>query len=171
MTRALRVLFVIALGLAWGQTNYVTSVCWKYSHITKAMSLEYANSIIKHSTDVGLDPYIIARQVECESRFRTNVVSSDGCIGIMQVKPMFWTNTNALFTLDGNLFAGCHKMRWFLDTYGGGTNYPVALIMYACGPSSPAGRRIRSGADPYQYEYVRWAMNTNRDERGIPREK
>lgn len=167
MTALWRALLIIA-AQAWGQTNFITAVAWKYAHITKEDSLSFAKSITYHAISQGLDPYIIAKQVECESRFKTNVVSSDGCIGAMQVKPRFWTNTNALYTLDANIFAGCHKMRWFLDVYGGGTNYPVALIMYACGPNSETGRKVRRGANPWQYEYVRWAMNTNRDARGIP---
>ena len=161
MTALWRMIIIVS-SIAWGQTNYITALSWQYRHVTKDISLQFAKSIIKHSTDLNLDPYIIAKQTECESRFRTNVVSSDGCIGAMQVKPRYWTNTEMLLSLDGNIYAGCHKMRWFIDTYGGGTNYPVALIMYACGPNSATGRAVRRGADPWQYEYVRWAMNTNR---------
>lgn len=49
--------------------------------------LKYPDLIASESKAAGLDPYVVAALINVESKFRPDVTSSAGAVGLMQVKP------------------------------------------------------------------------------------
>jgi len=67
----------------------------------------------------NLDPDLVLALIEIESRFKTQVISSAGAVGLMQVMP-FWKGvigheSDSLFELRTNLRYGCLILRHYLD--------------------------------------------------------
>ena len=49
--------------------------------------LKYEESIIRYSTECGVDPHLVAAVIKVESNFSPKVVSKQGAIGLMQLMP------------------------------------------------------------------------------------
>lgn len=49
--------------------------------------LKYEKSIIKHSLEFQVDPYLVTSVIKVESNFSPNVISKQGAIGLMQLMP------------------------------------------------------------------------------------
>lgn len=71
------VLAAVAAGAVYGPTLYQRTL----------HPLSYEQVIAKYAGEADVDPYLVAAVINIESGFRSDVVSSAGAVGLMQVKP------------------------------------------------------------------------------------
>lgn len=95
--------------------------------------MDYVELARQKALQYGLDPDLFVRQIQAESAFRPNAVSSAGAIGLGQLMPATARElgvdpSNPAQNLDG----AARYMKQQLDTFG---NYPMALAAYNAGPS------------------------------------
>lgn len=95
--------------------------------------MDYVELARQKALQYGLDPDLFIRQIQAESAFRPDAVSSAGAIGLGQLMPATARElgvdpSNPAQNLDG----AARYMRQQLDTFG---NYPMALAAYNAGPS------------------------------------
>lgn len=95
--------------------------------------MDYVELARQKALQYGLDPDLFLRQIQAESAFRPDAVSSAGAIGLGQLMPATARElgvdpNNPTQNLDG----AARYMRQQLDTFG---NYPMALAAYNAGPS------------------------------------
>ena len=114
--------------------------------------LRYERQIISACEDQGVDPFLVYGVIRAESRFRPDVVSSAGAIGLMQVTPGtgYWIANRLgmadftaadLYRPGINIEFGVWYLRYLLDRFGG--DLDSALLAYNAGPSNMD--RWRSG--------------------------
>ncbi|MCR5808488.1 MAG: lytic transglycosylase domain-containing protein [Clostridiales bacterium] len=110
--------------------------------VSKAVyPLRYAEELKAAADRYGLDRALVAAVVNTESGFRSDAVSGDGAVGLMQVLPSTaeWIafarraeyEEGSLFDPETNLDYGCWLLRYLLDRYGGSVRN--ALIAYNAG--------------------------------------
>lgn len=66
------------------------AVCAAYGPLLAQRALhplEQERTIAKYAREAGVDPYLVAAVINVESGFRTDVVSSAGAVGLMQLMP------------------------------------------------------------------------------------
>lgn len=95
--------------------------------------MDYVELARQKALQYGLDPDLFLRQIQAESAFRPDAVSSAGAIGLGQLMPATARElgvdpNNPAQNLDG----AARYMKQQLDTFG---NYPMALAAYNAGPS------------------------------------
>lgn len=95
--------------------------------------MDYVELARQKALQYGLDPDLFVRQIQAESAFRPDAVSSAGAIGLGQLMPATARElgvdpNNPAQNLDG----AARYMKQQLDTFG---NYPMALAAYNAGPS------------------------------------
>lgn len=95
--------------------------------------MDYVELARQKALQYGLDPDLFIRQIQAESAFRPDAVSSAGAIGLGQLMPATARElgvdpNNPAQNLDG----AARYMKQQLDTFG---NYPMALAAYNAGPS------------------------------------
>lgn len=95
--------------------------------------MNYVELARQKALQYGLDPDLFIRQIQAESAFRPDAVSSAGAIGLGQLMPATARElgvdpNNPAQNLDG----AARYMKQQLDTFG---NYPMALAAYNAGPS------------------------------------
>ncbi len=84
--------------------------------------VKYEDSVIKYSTQYGIDPYIVLSVIKAESNFRCTAVSPKKAMGLMQITEDTgkWAaekmnikgfKTNDLYDPDTNIRIGC----WYLN--------------------------------------------------------
>lgn len=106
--------------------------------------IAYTSELVDLASEHGLDPALIAAVVRCESRFRTQAVSSRGAVGLMQLMPETgaWIaqqlglpdfEADRLTEPALNLRLGIWYLRHLLDRFG---NEDDALAAYNAGPSN-----------------------------------
>ncbi|HEX3642844.1 MAG TPA: lytic transglycosylase domain-containing protein [Ktedonobacteraceae bacterium] len=88
--------------------------------------------------DNGIDPALYERQINQESGFNPNAVSSAGAIGIAQIMP----STASSWHVDpwnaaDSLRVAADHMHWYYQHYG--YDYAKALAAYNCGPNCVGG--------------------------------
>ena len=98
--------------------------------------MNYVELARQKALKYGLNPDLFVRQIQAESSFNPNAVSSAGAIGLGQIMP----NTAKELGInpedpDQNLDGAARYMRQQLDTFG---DYPLALAAYNAG-----ARRVR----------------------------
>ena len=81
----------------------------------------------------GVDPKLARALAWMESGFRSDVVSSVGAVGVMQLLPGTWKwideallRTATPRTYDGNVRVGVRYLRWLLDEFGGDVRLALA---------------------------------------------
>jgi peptidoglycan lytic transglycosylase len=114
--------------------------------------LPYRSQVLAQARDAGLDPAVLYGLIRQESRFITDVRSSVGASGLMQLMPATarWTArkvgqpyTPAMINdSDVNLRLGAAYFKLVLDDFGG--SLALATAAYNAGPNRP--RRWREGA-------------------------
>ena len=95
--------------------------------------MNYVELARQKALQYGLDPDLFIRQIQAESAFRPDAVSSAGAIGLGQLMPATARElgvdpNNPAQNLDG----AARYMKQQLATFG---NYPMALAAYNAGPS------------------------------------
>lgn len=90
--------------------------------------LDYPNTVAEYAEEYELDPYLVAAMIHCESGNRTDAVSPDGALGLMQIMPKTgeWIagklqiedfHTDLLFEPTVNIRFGCWYLRFLMDRY------------------------------------------------------
>ena len=98
------------------------------------MSAAYIDIARQQALANGIDPDVFVKQINAESGFNPNAVSSAGAIGIAQFMP----GTAAGLGVDpwdpeASLAAAARLMRSYLDRFG---DYALALAAYNAGPGA-----------------------------------
>jgi len=101
----------------------------------------YRDSILTYAQEFSLPANLVVAVARVESKFRPNVVSSRGAIGLMQLMPETaeWIagqldiaySKDDLFDPDYNIRLGCWYLAYLLHDYQG--NLIPALAAYNCG--------------------------------------
>ncbi|MBO8127484.1 MAG: lytic transglycosylase domain-containing protein, partial [Firmicutes bacterium] len=96
---------------------------------------------LQASREHGVELELLLSVSAAESHFRADVVSSRGCIGIMQIKPStaraLGVNPDYLYQAPINIDTGARYLKQLLDRYGDET---LAVAAYNAGPSRVRGR-------------------------------
>jgi len=104
--------------------------------------MNYVELARQKALKYGLDPDLFVRQIQAESSFNPNSVSSAGAIGLGQLMPATARDLGVdPNDPDQNLEGAARYMRQQLDSFG---DYGLALAAYNAGPS----RVQRSGGIP-----------------------
>lgn len=119
--------------------------------------MDYVELARQKALKYGLDPNLFVRQIQAESSFNPNAVSSAGAIGLGQIMPATAKELGINpEDPDQNLEGAARYMRQQLDTFG---DYPLALAAYNAG----AGNVKKAGGIPNFTEtqnYVSKIMGT-----------
>lgn len=90
-------------------------------------------AIDRWASAYGVDAKLARALAWMESGFQTDVVSSVGAIGVMQLLPETWEWVDAMLvghatprTYEGNVQAGVRYLRWQLDQFGGDVRLALA---------------------------------------------
>ncbi|MBO8127163.1 MAG: transglycosylase SLT domain-containing protein [Firmicutes bacterium] len=93
-------------------------------------------AFLEASRKHGVDLWLLLSVAASESHFRANVVSSAGCIGIMQIKPStarsFGVDPKRLYDPVVNIDLGTRYLKQLLDRY---KDISLAIAAYNAGPS------------------------------------
>jgi len=123
----------------------------------------------KYARQYKFDWLKIAAQAFQESRFNQKLRSSQGAVGVMQVKPSTAADPNIgikdIDKLDNNIHAGVKYLRFLLDTYffdvAPEARVDFALAAYNAGPGRVRGLQKKAekmGLDPKRwFGNVEWA--------------
>lgn len=107
-------------------------------------SLDYRALARQKAQDHNLDPALFERQINQESGWNPNAVSSAGAIGIAQIMP----STAAGWHVDpwdpvASLSAAADHMSWYVNHYG---SYEKGLACYNAGCASLQSAMARCGS-------------------------
>jgi len=105
--------------------------------------LGYVEPLVAWSAQHGLEPALVAAVVRCESRFRAQIVSPRGAVGLMQIMPetaewiaekLGWSafDPDLLNEPDANLRLGTWYLAYLRNRFG---SIEQALHAYNAGPS------------------------------------
>ena len=107
--------------------------------------LAYAETIRQESAAFGLDPYLVAAVIHCESSGRADAHSPKGACGLMQIMPATgaWIaeklaipsfTEEMLYEPEQNIRFGCWYLSYLMQKYDGETD--LALAAYNAGPGN-----------------------------------
>lgn len=104
--------------------------------------LHYWESVVRYSTERGLDPYLVAALIRQESTFNPRVRSRAGARGLMQILPSTGRvlarqerqryHASDLYKPEVNIRYGTRYLKDILDSFDGRVDY--ALASYNAGP-------------------------------------
>lgn len=108
-----------------------------------AFPIPYRDSIVQHSREQGLDPYLVAALIRQESEFNVSVRSHANAYGLMQLLPSTAKGlarhfgirrfkTDQLLLADRNIQLGTYFFHNLFNSYGGEAE--IALASYNAGP-------------------------------------
>ena len=124
-------------------------------------SLQLARAIHDEARSAGIDPLLVVSIVAKESSFRSQVVSSAGAVGLMQIRPFVgqdlaashdlpWNDGEILQDPTINVRLGITYYKQLLQRFGGDAN--MALTAYNFGPT-----RVSLAIDQGTYRSSRYA--------------
>lgn len=107
--------------------------------------LDYPSEILASSAEFGLDPYLVAAIIHCESSNRPAVISPKGAVGLMQIMPdtggwiagkLGLGNFSESMLTDPavNIRLGCWYLHYLMDRFGGVRSHVLAA--YNAGPGN-----------------------------------
>lgn len=121
-------------------------------------------AVDKYSKEFNVDPSLVLGIIKAESNFDSNVVSSAGAMGLMQLMPVNCTEDGVSdpFNIEQNIRGGVKQLRSHLNRYNG--NVEMALMGYNAGQGTVQRRGVTSSADLYKMpletqNYVPKVMN------------
>lgn len=102
--------------------------------------LKFEDEIAVYAEKSGVSAYVIASVVNCESHFKTDVVSSKGAVGLMQIMPStaMWISERIneeyfdglLFDAEKNIEYGSFYLAYLIDCF---EDLDLALCAYNAG--------------------------------------
>ncbi len=132
--------------------------------------LEYEQIVTGHARNYGLEPALVAAVIYQESRFRPDVESPTGAIGLMQLQPETARGIalrtggsrfelSDLYDPEINVRYGCWYLRHLLDRYG---DERTALAAYNAGQATVDGWLRENGSIRFAEtrEYVARVVET-----------
>ena len=113
----------------------------------------YRAFIEEASAQYGLDPDLIRAVIQAESSFRTDLVSSAGAQGLMQLMPQYMGGYGVTDAFDPrqNIMGGAAELADYLNQFG---DLRVALAAYNAGPTRVRSYHITDADDPAQYGQI-----------------
>lgn len=111
----------------------------------RAYKLNYPNEIIAYADEFGVDRFLVAAIIHCESSNRETAVSPVGARGLMQIMPDTgeWIASKLdvadyteekLFDPETNIRFGCWYLDYLMDKFNG--NRVNVLAAYNAGPGN-----------------------------------
>jgi len=111
----------------------------------RSYRLEYREELVRWADEYGVDRYLAAAVIHCESSNRKDVVSHAGAVGLMQIMPDTgeWIagklgledySEARLTEPEVNIRMGCWYLSYLLDKYSGDRR--LALAAYNAGPGN-----------------------------------
>lgn len=88
------------------------------------LSEEIQNTCTKYGEEYGICPELLMAVIERESSGRADVVSSAGCVGLMQINPKYHTErmerlgVTDLTDIDGNIHVGTDYLMELFEEHG-----------------------------------------------------
>ncbi len=126
-----------------------------YSFLRPGRISPYDRIVKKYARRFGFDWRLISAQIYAESRFRPNVVSRRGAIGLMQVLPStarhFNVDPKLLLKPEHNIALGCYFDRWLYEKWKkprGKHRIAFMLASYNAGRRRILAAYIRAGRKP-----------------------
>lgn len=105
--------------------------------ITDSEAEKIAKLTIELSSEYDLDPYWMLSMMYVESRFKNDVISSEGARGLMQIIPstakLYGVSKEQLHNPTINIDTGFQYYRYLLDLYD---NQKMATVAYNQGPGN-----------------------------------
>ena len=103
--------------------------------------LAYAETIRQESAAFGLDPYLVAAVIHCESSGRADAHSPKGACGLMQIMPATgaWIaeklaipsfTEEMLYEPEQNIRFGCWYLSYLMQKYDGETDLALMIALY-----------------------------------------
>lgn len=110
------------------------------------VSISFQEIILEASSTYGLDPRLLEAIIQVESNFDPSVISSQGAVGLMQLKPSSVGNLRREELLDPyqNVMAGAAYLRELLEAFD--FDLELALAAYNAGVSAV---KSYGGVPPY----------------------
>ena len=133
----------------------ISLLCWAIVTANSLASIsisQYDPLVKKHARRYGFDWRLITAQIKAESSFRSDVVSSAGAVGLMQIMPSTskWLGVNPklLTKPEISISLGCYY-DWRLysalkDTDTERDRLAITLASYNCGPGRMRRARRKS---------------------------
>lgn len=89
-----------------------------------------ARAIVRYARKFALNPWLVLGVIRAESAGRITA-ENGSCVGLMQINAPIWGGHafGDLYDADGNIAAGCHILRHYLNKYDGNTD--KALLAYS----------------------------------------
>lgn len=149
--------------LGYGGKERVTAAIKDISSSMKSSDARIEEAVEKASKKYGIDKELINIIIYHESRFKPDVTSSAGAMGLMQLMP---GTANAMgvenpYDIEDNVMGGTKLLRNLLDTYG--NNKELALAGYSAGTGTVEKLGVKSKEDihklPYESrEFIQYVM-------------
>lgn len=137
---------VKALAAALVLLSLALCAFWLNTYMEKRQyRLAYPAQVRESAAEFGLDPYLVAAVIHCESGNRAGAVSPKGAVGLMQIMPdtgAWIAQKLSIANYDGamledpsmNIRLGCWYLSYLLDRFGGVRSH--ALAAYNAGPGN-----------------------------------
>lgn len=152
-----------AQSLGYGGQERVTAAIKDISSSMKSDDARIEEAVEKASKKYGIDKELINTIIYHESRFKPNVTSSAGAMGLMQLMP---GTAKAMgvenpYDIEDNVMGGTKLLKNLLDTYG--NSKELALAGYSAGTGTVEKLGVKSKEDihklPYESrEFIQYVM-------------
>ncbi|WP_097028054.1 lytic transglycosylase domain-containing protein [Clostridium peptidivorans] len=149
--------------LGYGGQERVTAAIKDISSSMKSDDARIEEAVEKASKKYGIDKELINTIIYHESRFKPNVTSSAGAMGLMQLMP---GTAKAMgvenpYEIEDNVMGGTKLLKNLLDTYG--NSKELALAGYSAGTGTVEKLGVKSKEDihklPYESrEFIQYVM-------------
>ncbi len=149
--------------LGYGGQERVTAAIKDISSSMESNDLRIEEAVEKASKKYGIDKELINTIIYHESRFKPNVTSSAGAMGLMQLMP---GTAKAMgvenpYDIEDNVMGGTKLLKTLLDTYG--NSKELALAGYSAGTGTVEKLGVKSKEDvhklPYESrEFIQYVM-------------
>lgn len=158
----------------------LSALAWQLSRLLekRTYKLQYGAEIKEYSMEFGVDPYLVAAVIHCESSNRHTAVSRAGAKGLMQIMPDTgsWIaeklgeedfTEDKLLEPEVNIRFGCWYLKYLLDGFSG--NRKNAVAAYNAGPGNVRkwlkDERYSQGGELYSIPFGETAQYVERVQR------
>jgi soluble lytic murein transglycosylase len=133
---------------------------WNHRLLQVVYPFPYREMVVREAAEWGVDPFLLAGLIRQESAWVSDIVSSAGAVGLMQVMPATGRGlarqlgvdgftTASLETPEVNLHLGARFLVDVLERYG--PDLPLVLSAYNAGPTrATRWRSFPEAGDPLQ---------------------